>query len=408
MRLAVLPRDDAARVITSATARSAWAVNVANLALTLPILIEFFVSRGLVGSLWEPLVIVLILLGLAVTASLRPKPWVVVTFLIAGAIGAFTYQLALIAAVPDIENEALFLLNRPAVSLVLVAVGATTWLVGLAWVLAGFLVSVTVSLAVAWASASAPRAGWGPVLVLVMYVLAFAVLAAIQARARRRTPNFEALEEETRRLEVEENLRARVTAAVHDTLLNDLSIIMNSPDRLEPRVVDRLRQDLETLTSAQWLRESSAVAVDDQDSALRNQLMMIMSDLQWRGLTVHITGSGTGIYRLAPAVATALIDAVRACLENVLRHSGASLAEVDLAYADDEVTVIVTDEGVGFDSDAVPGDRLGLRHSVVDRIQAVGGSVRIWSSAGAGTSIVIRVPVLEVVTRNEESAHGAN
>lgn len=405
MRIAVLPRDDAARVITSATARSAWAVNAANLALAIPVLVEFLVSRGLTSALWLPLGVVVVMLGLAIVASLKPTPWFAAAFLVVGAVGAVVYELALISAVPAVQDEALFLVNRPAVSLVLVAVGGTTWLVALAWILTGFLVSFAVSVAVALATGMLLQVGWGPVLVLVMYVLAFGLLAAIQARARLRVPNFEQLEAETRRLQVEENLRSRVTAAVHDTLLNDLSIIMNSPDRLDARVTDRLRLDLNTLTSADWLRESSEVVLDDQDSALRNQLMMMMSDLQWRGLTVHITGSGTGIYRLAPAVATALVDAVRACLENVLRHSGTTVAEVDLAYTEDEVTVIVTDQGVGFDSEAVPEDRLGLRHSVVERVRAVGGSARVWSSVGAGTSIIMRVPVLEVLTPHEESTH---
>lgn len=405
MRIAVLPRDDAARVITSATARSAWAVNAANLALAIPVLVEFLVSRGLTSALWLPLGVVVVMLGLAIVASLKPTPWFAAAFLVVGAVGAVVYELALISAVPAVQDEALFLVNRPAVSLVLVAVGGTTWLVALAWILTGFLVSFAVSVAVALATGMLLQVGWGPVLVLVMYVLAFGLLAAIQARARQRVPNFEQLEAETRRLQVEENLRSRVTAAVHDTLLNDLSIIMNSPDRLDARVTDRLRLDLNTLTSADWLRESSEVVLDDQDSALRNQLMMMMSDLQWRGLTVHITGSGTGIYRLAPAVATALVDAVRACLENVLRHSGTTVAEVDLAYTEDEVTVIVTDQGVGFDSEAVPEDRLGLRHSVVERVRAIGGSARVWSSVGAGTSIIMRVPVLEVLTPHEESTH---
>jgi signal transduction histidine kinase len=408
VRLAVLPRDDAARVITGATARSAWAVNAANLALTVPVLLEFLLSRGLASALWAPLAIVVVMLGLAVVAYLRPKVWVVLTFLVAGAIGAFAYQLALISAVPTIESDGLFLLNRPAVSLVLVAVGATSWFIALAWIFCGFLVSLLVSVAVAVVTAMPFRPGWGPILVFLMYVFVFVTLAAIQARARRRVPNFEVLEQETRRLQVEENLRARVTAAVHDTLLNDLSIIMNSPDQLDQRVVDRLRADLHTLTSAEWLHESSEVIRDEQDSELRNQLMMIMSDLQWRGLTVQVTGSGTGIYRLAPDVADALLDAVRACLENVLRHSQTTVAEVDLAYSDDEVTVIVSDQGVGFDPQAVPTDRLGIRHSVVDRVEAVGGSARIWSSPDSGTSIVMRMPVLEVVRHHEESTHGEN
>ncbi len=406
MRLAVLPRDDAARVITGATARSAWAVNAANLALTIPVLIEFLLTRGLVTALWAPLAIVVVMLGLAVVGYLRPRVWVVVTFLVAGAIGAFAYQLAFISAVPTIETDALFLLNRPAVSLILVAVGATSWLIALAWIFCGFLVSFLVSIAVAVATGLPLTTGWGPVFVLLMYVFVFGTLAAIQARARRRVPNFELLEQATRRLQVEENLRARVTAAVHDTLLNDLSIVMNSPDELDQRVIDRLLADLDTLTSAEWLHESSEVIRDDQDSELRNQMMMMMSDLQWRGLTVEVTGSGTGIYRLAPDVASALLDAVRACLENVLRHSGTTVAEVDLAYSDEEVTVIVADQGVGFDPEVVPPDRLGISHSVVDRIEAAGGSVRIWSSPDSGTSIVMRVPVLEVVRQHEESTHG--
>lgn len=406
MRLAVLPRDDAARVITSATARGAWAVNATNLVLAIPVLLEYLITRDLAWAIPAPLAILVILLGLAITAALRPRPWVVTTFLVGGALGAVAYQLALISAVPGIADEAVFLLNRPAVSLVLVAVGATTWLSGLIWILAGYLVSTIVSFAVAATIGQPVRTGWGPLMVLLIYVFAYLLLAAIQVSARRRVPNFEELEEETRRLTAEENMRARVTAAVHDTLLNDLSIVMNAPDVLNSRVTDRLRADLETLTSAEWLRESSEVVVDDQDSELRNQTMQIISDLQWRGLTVHVTGSGTGIYRMAPEVATALVGAMRACLENVLRHSGASIAEVDLAYSEEEVTVLVTDQGVGFDAQSIPRDRLGIKHSVIDRIEAVGGSVRVWSSVGSGTSIVMRVPVIEVVTHHEESTHG--
>jgi len=49
--------------------------------------------------------------------------------------------------------------------------------------------------------------------------------------------------------------------------------------------------------------EASELAiVDDQDSELRNRIVMMMSDLQWRGLTVRVTGSGSGIYRVEAAI----------------------------------------------------------------------------------------------------------
>jgi signal transduction histidine kinase len=54
---------------------------------------------------------------------------------------------------------------------------------------------------------------------------------------------------------------------------------------------------------------------------------------------------------------------------------------------------MVVDHGRGFDPSAVGEDRLGIRSSVIARIENCGGSVRLWSAVGAGTSIVMTVPV---------------
>lgn len=407
MRVAVLPREVAARVITSGIARGAWAVNATNLLLTIPILVELMVRNGKADSLPLPVILLSLLVLLAVGAAIMPKPWIVLSFLVLCSVGAVLYEVTLLAADPTLLDSAFFALNRPAVSLVLVGVASTTWLTGLGWTMGGYLFSTGVSIAVSAITGLPIKAGWGPLLMLGLYVAAYLVLAAIQRSQRRLVPNFDQLEDETRRLELEENMRSRITAVVHDTLLNDLSLVMNAPDELDERVIARLRNDVETLTSAEWARESAeATVLDDQDSDMRNQIMLMMSDLQWRGLTVHVTGSGSGIYRLAPDVATAIVEAIRACLENVLRHSGATVAEVDLAYAPTELTVIVSDPGNGFDPASIPADRLGVRFSVVDRIRAAGGSTKIWSAPGAGTSVVIRVPVLEMVTAHEEPRHG--
>ncbi|MCU1579114.1 MAG: hypothetical protein JWP19_1318 [Rhodoglobus sp.] len=406
MRVAVLPREVAARVITSAIARGAWAVNATSIALSIPILIEYTVDHDIVGSLAMPLGILVVMLGLAVVAFLFPRAWVAVVYLVLASAGAVAFELSLIAAHAAIAQDGLFLLNRPAVSLVLIGVGATTTLSGITWSAVGFLVSTLVTVVVSTVAYTPLSTGWGPLLIFAAYVLAYLLLQAIQASQRRRLPNFDDLEKETLRLGAEENLRARVAAAVHDTLLNDLSIVMTAPDELDDRIRARLHEDLDTLTSAEWQHESAAVTVlDDQDSSLRNQIMLVISDLQWRGLTVHVTGSGPGIYRVAPKAATAIVDAIRACLENVLRHAGTTVAELDLAYTPDDIAIMVSDEGTGFDTDTVAADRLGLRQSVVERIRSVNGSVRIWSTPGAGTSVLIRVPVVEVVIEHGESGH---
>jgi signal transduction histidine kinase len=46
-----------------------------------------------------------------------------------------------------------------------------------------------------------------------------------------------------------------------------------------------------------------------------------------------------------------------------------------------------------------------MRASIVDRMEAVGGSAQIWSTPGSGTSVVLTVPILEVVAPQPESSH---
>ena len=59
-----------------------------------------------------------------------------------------------------------------------------------------------------------------------------------------------------------------------------------------------------------------------------------------------------------------------------------------------ELTILapVRDRGVGFDPDAVPEDRLGVRNSIVDRLARHGGTAEVRSTPGEGTEIRLRLP----------------
>ncbi|QHC59994.1 ATP-binding protein [Rathayibacter sp. VKM Ac-2760] len=93
----------------------------------------------------------------------------------------------------------------------------------------------------------------------------------------------------------------------------------------------------------------------------------------------------------APAL-DALARATGECLENVRRHSGVAAAHVSLDGDEDSARVAVSDAGRGFDPATAPEGRLGLAESVVGRIEAVGGTVRIFSATGAGTTVLMSVP----------------
>ncbi len=408
MRVRVLPRDVAAQVITGSIAPIGWAVSATILLLGIPMLLE---SLGRAGRLAAAPPLLLLLTAMLLCLGLvvwRRRRWTVAVYLAVGFAASVGYEHGVLAALPDALSSQTYLLNRPAVALVLVGLSATTPAMGIAWTALGFVVSGASVLTLTWMG-DLPfpiYPGYGPFLAFAACVLAYLSLWLTQLIQRHRVPDLEELETENAVLERWENLARRTTAAVHDTLLNDLSVVMNAPDRVDERTRQQLRDDLSTLQGAEWLSATAQLGASDaQDTALRNHMMTMISGFQWRGLSVHVTGSGDGIYRLDPVAATAVLDALRAALDNVIRHSGVTVAEVELVYGTDTLTVMVADEGSGFDPDAVAGDRLGIRASIVSRIEECGGSVRVWSSPGSGTSVVMTLPVTAVLREHEPSHH---
>ncbi len=406
MRVRVLPRELAARIINGTIGAMGWAVGAVIIVLTIPVLIETLIMRDRAADIPLPLALLLvILLGIAAVARWR-RTEVVLAYLAVAGVVTVAYELALLNGDHAILDEALFLVNRPTLALVAVGVTATTALSGILWCSFGLVTATAVSLTAALIADVPFRPGLGPIMVYVIAVVGYLTFAAIQNTQRRQVPNFDELEAETQRLARGEDLARRTTAAVHDTVLNDLSIVMNTTETLDERVVARLLEDLEQLRGAEWISQTTAIpTADDEDAGLRNEIMRMVSDFQWRGLSIHVTGSGSGVYRLDQDVARALIGSVSAAFENVLRHSGATVAELELIYSDDVITVMISDQGSGFDLAMVPPDRLGVRTSIVERMESVGGSARVWSSAGSGTTVMLTVPVLEVVEPNPESQH---
>jgi hypothetical protein len=397
MRVRVLPRETAAAVTTGALSAAGWGVAASTILLTVPVLVETLVLRGRAADVPLGLILLGVVLGGIVAVALRPRRWVLFSYFGVAGLATIGYQLLLLVGDPDIVAATPYLVNRPTVALVLVSIPATRPLLGIGWAFLGFAVAMVAGIVAFVIAGLTFSPGYGPLMVLGISSVAYLTLAAVQARIRRRVPNFDELEAETLALGHGEDLARRTTAVVHDTLLNDLGVVMTAPDRLDERAQQRLLDDLGTLRGADWIT-ASAPAHESQreDSRLRNEFSRLASEFQWRGLSLHITGTGLADYPLTAAVADALLASVQAALENVLKHSGATTAEVEVIGEPGTLTVMITDRGAGFDPSAVPADRLGLRGSVMHRMAVVGGQARVWSAPGEGTSVILSVPAQAV------------
>jgi signal transduction histidine kinase len=96
---------------------------------------------------------------------------------------------------------------------------------------------------------------------------------------------------------------------------------------------------------------------------------------------------------IAAGPARAVIGAVSETLANVRRHAAADLAMIKVTGTPERFGIEIRDRGRGFDPDAVPATRRGVRESIVGRLEAVGGSAEIVSALGEGTTVWMEWPV---------------
>ncbi len=97
---------------------------------------------------------------------------------------------------------------------------------------------------------------------------------------------------------------------------------------------------------------------------------------------------------LAPGADIQVIRVIQEALANVRKHAQATSATVSIASLDGTVTIMVEDNGRGFDlADAVlSGEGSFGLHTMRERMELVGGTLSIDSALGRGTRVIARVP----------------
>jgi signal transduction histidine kinase len=92
---------------------------------------------------------------------------------------------------------------------------------------------------------------------------------------------------------------------------------------------------------------------------------------------------------LPDEVEVAAYYAAAEALTNTAKHARASVVEMDVTTDDGTLTLVVRDDGVG---GADPGAGSGLV-GLQDRVEALGGAIKIDSSARSGTCVVVTLPI---------------
>ncbi len=192
-------------------------------------------------------------------------------------------------------------------------------------------------------------------------------------------------EERTMRIRAQE--RAEVAAHIHDSVLHTLTLIQRNAEK--PREVARLARAQERDLRA-WLYKSAERPAqpeeEDEPGTFAESVRATVAEVEdHHGVPIEVVCVGDCALE-EPLLAQ--LQAAREAMVNAAKYGGEGgpvrvFAEVEGRT----VFVSVRDRGPGFDPDSVPADRMGVRESIIGRMQRNGGTARVRSTPGEGTEV---------------------
>jgi signal transduction histidine kinase/DNA-binding NarL/FixJ family response regulator len=218
------------------------------------------------------------------------------------------------------------------------------------------------------------------------------------------TARMHEVAEERARAEAASAERDRLLGEVHDSLAQRLVSIRVYLDHAERElaastevsaVLAELRQASTAARDA--LAEARLTLLGLASSPLNGQTLeeALRSEAAWAqsmgGLEVRYVSAGTPPV-LEDRLSQAVLRVAREALTNIVRHAQARSVRLGLMYEPTAATLLVQDDGQGFDPKAEwSGDRFGLR-AISERARVLGATIDVDSLAGWGTRIRARFP----------------
>ncbi len=219
-------------------------------------------------------------------------------------------------------------------------------------------------------------------------------------------------------VEAEEEQRKQLSRELHD---EPLQLFLHLARRLEllgetqgvpTEVVDALsetrNQALQAANSLRSMARSLRPPALDQLGLVPALSGLIADSEDQFNFKGSLRVLGTQV-RLAQALELVAFRVVQESINNTVRHANANNLSVEVEFSDNWLRLTISDDGDGFDWNAVEGiseGHLGLL-GMRERVTSIGGEVTIDSRLGEGTTVVAQIPIVRDAMAKLEVIEGA-
>jgi len=203
--------------------------------------------------------------------------------------------------------------------------------------------------------------------------------------------------------------RIRIAHEMHDGLAQILGYV-NTKVQAADAYLKRGKTEEATQQLNELARSARQAYVDVRESIIGlralphrdrplNEALQEFFDL-WKeqsGISIHFS-IDEGL-RLKPRIELQLVRIVQEALTNVRKHARATSVRVDIRRRDDDIIVVIGDDGVGFNLAArtrSENPRFGLT-TMRERAESAGGRLSIESTPGRGTTVTFSMPLRDAL-----------
>jgi signal transduction histidine kinase/phage shock protein PspC (stress-responsive transcriptional regulator) len=201
---------------------------------------------------------------------------------------------------------------------------------------------------------------------------------------------------EERLMRIRAQERAEVAAHVHDSVLHTLTLIQRNAD--SPNEVRRLARAQERdLRNWLYKPEGTGKDEDEEPDTLAEAVRRNAAEVEDKhGVPIEVVVVGD--CPLDEGL-SAQMQAAREAMVNAAKYGGEGGAVQVFAEVEGKtVFVSVRDRGPGFDLDGIPADRMGVRESIIGRMERNGGTARLRAVPDGGTEVELEMERAETTS----------
>ena len=189
---------------------------------------------------------------------------------------------------------------------------------------------------------------------------------------------------EQARAEAEVREKSRLDALVHDKVLTTLLMASKAQTSEEQQSAANLA--IAAITALNSVPDSNRVG----SVTASNFFAALEKIAQNQDASLEVSTGEVDNLSIPEEVAAALTEATLQAIANSQQHAGDKASRsLVLKGHKGGVKIVIKDDGRGFRMSRVPKNRLGVRISIIERVEMVGGRVFIDSRPGAGANIIL-------------------